>query len=261
MKIWRVGVLASMAMSMACTLAGCRSLPGPEEVTDDGLVRVASRASGGVYRRPDAQFVQYRRLILEPPVIAFKSGWRDQHKDVTDNDLKKIRDDASELFREEFERALIKNGPWQFAENPDADVLIIEPRIEDLEIPAPNAGKEPSGSKTYTSGPVKMRVIGELRDAQSGVIVARVDRFDGNEDYGIGLSDPQLRNAGIANSTLREATAMTNLHEMRMSFGRWARLLRESLDVAKATRPHRSAPESGGDLKSQEPDAKPDDSN
>jgi hypothetical protein len=255
MKFWRVGVLAAMAFS----LAACRSLPGPEEMTDDGLVRVASRASGGVFRRPEAQFAQYRRLILEPPVIAFKSGWRDQHKEVTDNDVKKIRDDASELFREEFERALIKNGPWQFAENPDADVLIIEPRIEDLDIPAPNAGNDPSGTKTYTSGPVKMRVIGELRDAQSGVIVARVDRFDGNEEYGIGLANPQLRDAtGIGNSQLREATRVTNLHEMRMSFGKWSRLLRESLDVAKATRPHRSAPEAGGDLKSREPGAKPD---
>lgn len=252
MKLWRVGVF----VAMACALAGCRSLPGPEEMTDDGLVRVASRASGGVFRKPDAQFVQYKRLILEPPVIAFRSGWRDQHRDVTDNDVRKIRDDASELFREEFERALIKNGPWQFAENPDADVLIVEPRIEDLDIPAPRAGSDPSGTKTYTSGPIKMRIIGELRDAQSGVIVARVDRFDGNEDYGIGVSSPPLRNAtGLDSSQLREATRISNIHEMRMAFGRWSRLLREALDVAKATRPHHSAPGASGDLQPKAPES------
>ncbi len=241
MKIWRVGVL----VAMACALASCRSLPGPEEMTEDGLVRVASRASGGVFRKPDAQFVQYKRLILEPPVIAFKSGWRDQHKDVTDGDVRKIRDSASELFREEFERALIRNHKWEFAENPGEDVLIVEPRIVDLDIPGPDAGNEAGGMKTLTTGPVKMRVVGELRDSLTGVIVGRIDMYDGNESYGIG--DTQLR----------EATRISNLHEMRMTFGKWSRLLREALDVAKATRPHHSAPDAGGALK-PEPEPKPD---
>jgi hypothetical protein len=237
MKIWRVGVLAAVS----CVLASCRSLPGPEEMTDDGLVRVASRAAGGVYRKPDAQFVQYKRIILEPPVIAFRRGWRDQHPEVTDVDVRKIRDMASEAFREEFERAMISQGGWTFAENPEPDVLIVEPRIADLDIPAPDPGRDAGVAKTYTTGPVKMQVIGELRDAQTGVIVGRVDMFDGNEDYGLG------------SDRLRVASRVTNLHEMRMTFGRWSRLLRESLDVAKATRPHRSAPEAGGDLKPQEP--------
>ncbi len=243
MKFLRMGVL----VAMSCALAGCRSLPGPEEMTDDGLVRVASRASGGVFRRPDAQFVQYKRFILEPPVIAFRSGWQRDHQEVSDNDVKKIRDMASALFREEFERTLIEHGTWQFAENPDADVLIVEPRIVDLDIPGPEAGNNASGTKTLTTGPVKMRMIGELRDAQSGVIVGRVDMFDGNEDYGIGTGQ------------VREATRVSNMHEMRMAFGRWSRLLRESLDVAKATRPHHSAPKSSGDLEPQ-PAPKPDDS-
>jgi hypothetical protein len=187
--------------------------------------------------------VQYRRLILEPPVIAFKSGWRREHKEVSDKNVRRLRDMTSELFREEFERALIKNGTWQFAENPDADVLIVEPRIEDLDIPAPDPG-----TKTFTNSPVKLRVIGELRDAQTGVIVARVDMFDGNEDFDMGMA---------GGSRPREATLVTSLHKMRMSFGEWSQLLRGSLDVAKATRPHRSAPEAGGNLKPQEPAPKP----
>lgn len=242
MKIWRVGVLATLAG----VLAGCRSLPGPEEMTDDGLVRVASRASGGVFRKPDAQFVQYKRLILEPPVIAFKSGWRKQHSEVTDADVRRIRDMASESFREEFERALITKGGWQFAENPDADVLIVEPRIVDLDIPAPDADRSASGTKTYTTRPVQLQVIGDLRDARTGVVVGRVDLYDGNQMYGIGS---ELYGNGSRSDRVRIANNVSNLHEMRMTFGKWSRLLRESLDVAKATRPHRTAPEAGGDLK------------
>jgi hypothetical protein len=37
---------------------------------------------------------------------------------------------------------------------------------------------------------------------------------------------------------------------MRLSFGKWSRLFREALDVARATRPHRSAPDASGELKS-----------
>jgi hypothetical protein len=233
MKSWHIGVLAAVL----CTLnSGCRSLPGPEERTEDGLVRVASRASGGVYRNPEATFIQYRRIILEPPVISFKSGWRGQHPEVTDAEAKRIQRVAAELFREEFERALIGEGKYQYAETPDADVLIVAPRIVDLDIPAPDAGNEAGGMKTMTPGPVKLEVIGDVRDAGTGTLVGRVNMYDGNEKYGVG--------------EVRIANRVTNIHEMRLSFGKWSRLFREALDVARATRPHRSAPGASGELKS-----------
>jgi hypothetical protein len=233
MKIWRIGVLAAVL----CLLnVGCRSLPGPEEVTDDGLVRVASRASGGVYRKPDATFFQYKRLIVEPPTIAFVSNWRRAHPEINDAEAKRMQQVASELFREEFARALIGPGKWSFADTPDPDVLIVVPRIVDLDVPAPDVGNEDDGVKTAVPGPVSMEVIGDVRDAATGVLVGRLIMFDGNDRYGIG--------------TLRIANRVTNIHEMRLTFGKWSRLLRETLEVARATRPHRSAPDASGELKS-----------
>lgn len=232
MQSWHIGVLAAVSCAL---FAGCRSLPGPEEITDDGLVRVASRASGGVYRKPDATFIQYKRLILEPPTVSFVRRWRENHPEVSDADAKRIQEVASALFREEFARALIGNGAWEFADSPDPDVLVVVPRIVDLDIPAPEAGNEAGGIKTFTPGPVKLEVIGELRDAATGTLVGRVAMFDGNDYYGVG--------------EVRVANRVTNVHEMRLSFGKWSRLLRESLDVAKATRPHRSAPDAAGELK------------
>jgi hypothetical protein len=233
MKSWHIGVLAAVL----CTLnAGCRSLPGREETTEDGLIRVASRASGGVYRKADAQFIQYKRIILEPPVISFKGGWRGQHPEVTDAEAKRILQVASDLFREEFARALIGKGKYQYADTPDPDVLIVAPRIVDLDIPAPDAGNEAGGMKTMTPGPVKMELIGDVRDAVTGTLVGRVSMYDGNEMYGVG--------------EVRIANRITNIHEMRLSFSKWSRLFREALDVARATRPHRSAPDASGELKS-----------
>ncbi len=248
MKLWHLGVLAFAFGSLT---AGCRALPGPEEVTDDGLVRVASRASGGVYRKPDAAFIQYKRLILEPPTVAFKRGWRRSHPEITDAEAKRIEQDTSAVFREEFLRGMIGEDKWALADAPDSDVIIVVPRIVDLDIPAPEAGSEISGLKTYTPGPVKMEIIGDLRDAQTGTLIGRVAMFDGNELYSVGdLSVANNYGNGLyPGAKVRSANKVTNIHEMRMSFGRWSRLLAEALAVAKATRPHRSVPDAAGELK------------
>ena len=56
----RVGVMAILALLAACTA----NLP-PKETTPDGLVRVPSRAEGGVYRNPTADFTRYKRLMID----------------------------------------------------------------------------------------------------------------------------------------------------------------------------------------------------
>jgi Protein of unknown function (DUF3313) len=207
---------------LACLLAGCAHTRGPEERTDDGLVRVPSRASGGVYRAPGADFTPYKRVILEPPTVEFVKDWRKQHKEVTDAEIARLLAEVVKLFREEFTRIVIEEGPYEFAEEPGPDVLLLVPRIVDLDIPAPKAGST-SGVKQYTPGPVKMEVVGELRDASSNQLVGRVIIFEGQERYGMF----QLQ---LANRT-------TNAHEMRIGFAKWSRMALEALNVAKVAKP------------------------
>lgn len=213
---------ACLWISVAVLITGCGYVRGPEERTDDGLVRVPSRAAGGVYRLPGQEFTQYKRIILEPAIIEFKSGWRDQHREVTDGDVARIRKEAVELFRKEFTRELVDRGKYTFADAPDVDVLLVTPRVVDLDIPAPDAGTE-VGSKSYTPGPIKMQVTGELRDGASNALVARVTIFEGQERYGF--------------NELRLANRTTNAHEMRLGFGKWSKMVHEALNVAKATKP------------------------
>ncbi len=214
--------LAAGALALGMTVAGCSYVRGPEEKTDDGLVRVPSRASGGVYRLPGMEFSQYKRVILEPAIIEFKAGWRDQHKEVSDADVARIRREAVELFRKEFTRELVDRGKYQFADAPGSDVLLVTPRVIDLDIPAPDAGTE-VGTKSYTPGPIKMQVTGDLRDGDSNALVARVIIFEGQERYGF--------------NELRLANRTTNAHEMRLGFAKWSKMFREALNVAKATKP------------------------
>lgn len=206
----------------AVLLAGCGYTRVPEEWTDDGLLRVPSRASGGVYRNPAADFTPYKRVILEPPTIEFVEKWRELHKEVSDREFTRIRSEAVRLFRDEFTREFVDRGDYEFADAPAPDVILVTPRVVDLDILAADAGSE-VGQRTLTPGPVKMQVTGELRDSTSNALLARITIFEGQSRYGLG--------------ELRVANRSTNAHEMRLGFGKWSMMVHEALHVAKAARP------------------------
>ncbi len=213
------------AMVALCVLTvGCVSnSPLPDETTADGLVRVPSRRIAGVYRLPEVRFTQYQRLILEPPSITFVKGWRDHHPEVSDAEIARIRAEAAEMLRDEFSNELIEDGPYEFADAPAPDVLLVSTAIEDLNIAAP-AADVMSGTRTYTPGPVQMKITAELRDAMSGTLVGRVILYEGGQRYGTG-------------SELRLANRVTNAHEERRAFEKWAQVLHEALNVARNEKP------------------------
>jgi len=83
---------------LGLALSGCAADRPPDEITDDGLVRVPSRSAGGVYRAPEARFTQYQRIILEPPSISFIAKWADKHPEVDKAERARIRSEAVKLF-------------------------------------------------------------------------------------------------------------------------------------------------------------------
>ena len=214
-------------------IAGCAADRPPEEITDDGLARVPARSHGGVYRLPDASFVQYRRVILEPPSIGFIKDWRENHPEVSQAEFERIRSEAVKLFQDEFARELVTQGSYTFAEDPAEDVLLIVPSIEDLNIVAPDAGDEP-GRETYTRSPLSMTITGDLRDASTNTLVGRVIMFE------------KGAHSGFTQNEMRIANRVTNAHEQRQAYSKWARLVREAIDVAKAERPRPRNPVENG---------------
>jgi hypothetical protein len=213
----RAGVLAALVW-----LAACSADPPPREITPDGLVRVPSRAEGGVYRSPGADFHRYKRLMIEPLTVEFLEGWRKQHPEVSDAEVRRIQVEAAQIFREAFTEVLIDEGPFELAEVREPDVFVVVPRMLDLDIPAPEADLD-AGVQTYSPRPVAMQMTGELRDGVSGEILLRVIMFDGEPYYMFG---------GI-----RRANRITTAHEIRVSLKRWSRLVLEAINVAKASKP------------------------
>jgi hypothetical protein len=98
----------------------------------------------------------------------------------------------------------------------------VVPAIEELNITAPEAGAVP-GVRTYTTGPVTMKLTGDLRDALTGKVVGRVITYQAAERY--------------AFNELRVSNRVTNAHEQRQVFAKWSRLVHEALNVAKVERP------------------------
>ncbi|HEU5134838.1 MAG TPA: hypothetical protein VFU13_06810 [Steroidobacteraceae bacterium] len=206
-----------VALALTCAWAvGCTASRLPDEMTDDGLARVPSRPIAGVYRLPGASFVQYKRILLEPPTISFARGWQKNHPEVSSTELKRILQESAQIFREEFMRELIDGGPYELTDELAADVLIVNPAIQDLDIAAPT-------EHAYVKGPVKLKLTAELRDAATGTLVGRLTIYEGDdnfETYGIRL-----------------ANRATSAHEQRIAFAKWSRILSEALAVAKAERP------------------------
>ena len=175
-----------------------------------------------MYRDLDADFTRYKRLMIEPLTVEFHEGWRKQHPDVPDTELRRIQLEAAKDFREAFTKIMVDEGPFELAEVREADVFVVVPRLLDLDIPAPEPDLD-AGKQSYSPRPVSLQMTGELRDGVSGEILLRVIRID-SEDY-------------YSFNEIRHANRLTNAREIRLSMERWSRLVREAIDVAKATKP------------------------
>lgn len=214
----RVGVLASFVLLSACTTA---SLP-PAETTADGLVRVPSRPEGGVYRKLDVDFTRYRRLMIEPLTVEFLEGWRKQHPDVSDSELRRVQVETTNAFAKTFTDVFVDKGPFELADVRESDVMVLVPRMQKLKIPAPETGFD-AGYERYSPYAVSLEMTGELRDGVNGDVLLRVIMID--PDY-----RDKIHQIG-------GPRRLSNAYEIRDSLERWTRLVREAIDVAKASKP------------------------
>jgi hypothetical protein len=217
MKRVRVGVLAVFAL-----LAACKGSLPPPETSADGLVRVPSRAEGGVYRDLDADFTHYKRLMIEPLTVEFVKEWRTQHPNVSDSEVRRIESETAQSFRQVFTGILVDEGPFELTDVREADVLVVVPRMLDLKIPAPETEMD-TGYSSESPNPVSMQMTGELRDGVNGNVLLRVIMIAGEDRY------KTSKNGG--------PNRLANAREIREGLEVWSRLVQEAIDVAKTSKP------------------------
>ena len=189
------------------------------EVTEDGLVRVQSSRKVGVYRAPDIPFTQYRRITLDGIAVSFSKNWLRINKNLKEADRERIRADLVRAFREEMTKELVDRGGYALTDEASTDVLRVQPSIQDLDITAPDAGLTP-GTRSFVQTAGSMTLVIELRDAASGVVVARIIDVERARE---------TRDLQLANQTSNDV-------EARIAFANAARHTREALNVAKTER-------------------------
>jgi hypothetical protein len=191
--------------------------PAPKvEQTPDGLARVQSRQVDTLYVKKGATLAPYKRVMLDSVDFAFKQDWQQLHPEVSAADLTRVRSQGAAVFYEIFSGALTLNDGFPLTMQAGPDVLRVTATISELDLStAPAVG---GTQRMHVVSPQDLTLLMELRDSQSGALLARaIDR-----------------DKGRASGDLRVEGDVANSTEARQALQMWAGLLRSALDAARA---------------------------
>ena len=210
------GLFLASLVAMPAVALQSEGLP-PPPADAEGLVRQASRSLDEVYLRPGASFRPYRRVLLAPVEVSFAKYWARDHRDIDAAESLKIRQDLARLAREEFRRVLQRGQGYQLAEAAGPDVLEVRAQLVNLDIAAPEV-RDAAVRHNYVLSAGEATLVAELRDSQTGTLLARV------------VDQREMRRY----PDLQLATSVTNSAEAADLVATWSRLLRRQLDSAKS---------------------------
>jgi len=208
-------LVATIALALAATATAGDALP---EVSHDGLHLVKDTKMRAVYMKPGASLSEYNEVALLACYVAFKKNWQRDYNDdaaslgdrISDQDMKRIRDDLAKQFNKVFTEVLTKGGHKMVTEG-GSGVLIVQPAIVNLEVTAPDtmqAGMEMS----FSASAGQMTLYMQLYDGKTGDIIARV-------------IDPEA----AGNDFVQVRNSVTNMADADRVLRRWATLLNDHL--------------------------------
>jgi uncharacterized protein DUF3313 len=210
-------VSASASLMLAMILSGpALAADEPAAFTYDGLELVKKSRLDVVYRRPGVDFSSYNKFMLDPFEVAFKKQWTRDFRRVSNSDRERIRRDLANEARKVFVEELQEKGGYQIVEAPGPDVLRVTAGIIELYINAPDT-MSTGRSRTYTLSTGEATLVAELRDSESGAVLARA-------------ADHERARESV---TLQWTTRADNRADARIMLKKWAGTLREGLNEAR----------------------------
>ena len=210
-------VSISAALMLATSLAD-PALAGedPPSVTYDGLELVKKGRLDIVYRRPGVDLSGYSKFMLDPFEVAFKKQWTRDFRQVSQNDRERIRRDLAEEARDVFIEELEEKGGYEVVEAPGPDVLRVTAGIIELYINAPDT-MQAGRTRTYTLSTGEATLVAELRDSESGAVLARA-------------ADHERARESM---TLQWTTRVDNRADARIILRKWAGVLRDAMNEVR----------------------------
>lgn len=212
----RAGALAAAVLCTVVPNPGALAREPPPAVSHDGLRLASSKNVDLIYIREGATLAGYRQVMLDPVQVAFDKSWSRDRREVRADDRERIRNDLAEEFREVFTEELEKGAKYEVVDTPAPEVLRVTAAIVDLYVEAPDIPRA-GRVETYTVSAGRMTLVAELRDSESGAILARVaDRKEASNT-----------------NTFTWTNRATNTADARRILRRWAGALRKGLDSAR----------------------------
>jgi hypothetical protein len=190
----------------------------PPTVSHDGLKLTPSKNVALLYVREGASLAGYRKVMLDPVQVAFDKQWSRERRDIPEDERERIRTELAEEFRKVFKEELEKSGSYEVVDAGGSEVLRVTAVIVDLFVTAPDVNRA-GRNRTYAVSAGRMTLIAELRDTESGAILARVaDRKEASNF-----------------NTFTWTTRASNTADARRILKSWAVALRKGLDAARSS--------------------------
>jgi hypothetical protein len=211
-----------MALGLALLTMSALAAPKADvhaAMSYDGLEQISIKGIDLAYARPGASLAAYDKVRIEPIEVAFRKDWNPKR---TGSELRldaaereNIRTGVAKIVRDEFVKALEAGSGYRVVAESGPDVLRVNASVLNLYVNAPE-GRSAARTRTYTVSAGEMTLVAELRDSETGEVLARVvDRREARQYNRLTLTD-----------------SVMNTAEARDIAAAWALVLRNGLDKA-----------------------------
>jgi Protein of unknown function (DUF3313) len=193
----------------------------------DGLQKTKIKGVDLAYVRPGVSLAQYNKVMLDPVEVAFAKNWKPEqtasHLRLSQEERDRIQQELSKPAADTIADTLSKKDGYPIVTAPAPDVMRLSTALIDVYINAPDV-QTPGRSRTYVMNAGSMTLVAELRDSETGALLARVlDQREARDNVGMTWS-----------------SSVSNSAEARNLVSQWAKILRSRLD---AVRKHPAASE------------------
>lgn len=223
---------AFLVLSMAALGAAVATPSGAANpATDAGLVAVQARDLDQLYLRPNADLAAYRKVLVDPAVIKFRSDWNKNSQDskgftrrFTADEAQRIGDETASGLQSSVVEAFKARG-YEIATAPGPGVLRLSPSLTDLYVNADET-LAPGTTKMFTKDAGEATLVLEARDAVSGTLLGRVvDRRTVPENT-----------KGTQVMDVRRTGSVTNGFWFDTTFRRWATACADAFEASKTAK-------------------------
>jgi hypothetical protein len=170
-------MLVSLAIAIAATT--CAAAPTQAPARNDGLVQLPSHNLDEVYVRPDVNFQNYRKVIVDPGTVTMRKNWlkdinqtRGPSRWLYPSDEKEITDRAATNLPKTVAETFRTRG-YEVVASPGPGVLRVTTRVTDLWINAPDVAS-PYTQALFSIDAGEATLKMEVRDAASGALLGEV---------------------------------------------------------------------------------------